>query len=422
MAENIKNKGVEILCIGTELLLGNILNSNAQWLAEQLALIGLPHYRQGVIGDNSKRLQEIVVEASQRSQVLITTGGLGPTIDDLTTEAIVKAFGENLIEDQKILEEIKKKFNDQDSFPKSNFKQALFPKDSTVIPNKIGTAPGMIWSPKKDFTIITLPGVPAEMKRMWKDTLELWLSNQFKEKGIIRSTVLKFSGISESSLAEKIPTLLIKKNPTIAPYASLGEVKVRITAQAKTNEEAIKLIIPIESELCDRIGLNPFGKNHETLASVVIDLLRKRSETLTIAESCTGGRIASALTSVPGSSDVFLGGVIAYNNSIKQKVLGVPNELINKYGAVSEQVAKEMALGALQKFQADWSIAISGVAGPSGGTPTKPIGLVELCIASPKGIQSTQENFGVHRAREGIQKLSVVRALDKLRLALLKQS
>ncbi|AAP99335.1 MULTISPECIES: competence/damage-inducible protein A [Prochlorococcus] len=417
-----KNQSVEILCIGSELLLGNILNSNAKWLAEQLAFIGLPHYLQSVVGDNSQRLLRIILEASRRSRVLITTGGLGPTPDDLTIETIASAFNVKLTKNNDILKDIKRKLNSHSHVSENNFKQALLPEGAEIIPNKSGTAPGIIWTPIVDFTIISLPGVPAEMKQMWIETAKPWLNVNFPERKSLTSKTLKFAGISESFLAENIVDLLDNKNPTIAPYASLGEVKLRLTAQAKTTSEAKRLIEPIEVELLKRFGLKCFAKNDETLSEIVIGLLSKRGETISLAESCTGGNLAAAFTGTPGASEVFLGGIVAYNNSIKENVLGVPIELIKKHGAVSQPVAKEMALGILKIFNTDWSIAISGIAGPSGSTLNKPIGRVEIFIAGPNVNESIQENFGSYRAREEIQKLSVVRALDQLRLFLLRRS
>ncbi len=416
----LNNQGVEILCIGSELLLGNILNSNAKWLAEELAILGLPHYLQTVVGDNSNRLEKVLLDASKRSRVLITTGGLGPTPDDLTTETIASTFKTELIEDKSIIQDIKGKFHPKFKLPKNNIKQARLPKGAKSVPNTSGTAPGIIWTPIDSFTVISLPGVPSEMKLMWEQTIKSWLCKEFPFREIITSKTLKFTGISESALAEKIPEILTNKNPTVAPYASLGEVKLRITAQSKTTNEGNNLIKPMEDKLKEIFGLNFFSNDNQSLASIIIDLLRKRGETLSVAESCTGGSLAATITTVPGSSDVFLGGVVAYNNEIKQNILGVPLELIEKYGAVSGPVAKSMALGMRKTFRTDWSIAITGIAGPKGGNKTKPIGRVEFYIKGANSNESIQENFGSHRSRVDIQKLSVVRALDRLRLFLLK--
>ncbi len=416
------NQSVEIINVGTELLLGNILNSNAKWLAENLAELGIEHYRQTVIGDNFDRLKQIILEASQRSRIVITTGGLGPTPDDITTEAIASAFGVNLTENKYIVEDIKNKMGSSFNLPKSNLKQAFFPPDAEIIYNPSGTAPGMIWSPTKFCTILTFPGVPSEMKKMWELTARNWLIINHPSKRIFTSTNLKFTGISESALVEKIPNLINKKNPTVAPYASLGEVKIRITAKSKDTKEGNILISPIANELINKFEHNFFGRDKETLSSVVIDLLRQKKQTIAVAESCTGGLLAASLTAIPGSSDVFLGGVVAYNNLIKENILGVPKDLLTKHGAVSEPVVQSMAFGIQKAFKTDWAIGISGIAGPSGGTLSKPIGNVEFYISGPKVNQSIQEKFGSFRDRAEIQKLSVVRALDQVRLFLLCQS
>ncbi len=422
MLNNQQNK-VEILCIGTELLLGNILNGNAKWLAEELAAIGLPHFRQTVVGDNFKNIQEVVRESSKRCNLLITTGGLGPTPDDLTTEAIATAFNKQLVESEKVLHDIKQKVkNSIEICPTNNYKQALFPEDSIIIPNQRGTAPGMIWSPLPDFTIMTFPGVPSEMKEMWSLTAMKWLANNINTKNTIVSRTLRFAGISESSLAEKIDDLLNNKNPTVAPYASLGEVKIRITAQARNKEDANNLIKPVLSDLTRRTGDICFSKNEETLAEIVINFLKERKETLAVAESCTGGKLGGYLTSIPGSSKIFRGGVIAYSNYTKQKILGVRKELIEEFGAVSKEVVKAMAAAAKEKIETDWAIAISGIAGPAGDTKSKSIGNVQFGIAGPNLIKSISVDFGAHRGRIEIQDLSVMKALNELRLILLKET
>tara|TARA_Y100001968_G_scaffold136503_1_gene124575 strand:- start:25720 stop:26991 length:1272 start_codon:yes stop_codon:yes gene_type:complete len=423
LTDSIKENGVEILCIGTELLLGNIINSNAKWISEELASLGLTHYRQTVIGDNYDRLKNELIEASKRSRILITTGGLGPTPDDLTTEVIASAFNTVLEERKEILEDIQQKLGPKISFSNCNIrKQALVPKGSKIIPNSRGTAPGIIWSPKEDFTIITFPGVPSEMKSMWTQSAVEWFKKFKDSECIIISKILHFAGISESTLTEKIGNLINNKNPTVAPYASLGEVKLRITAKAQDARQANQLIQPIEDQILLIAGNKYFGFNEDSLASVVIQLLRNRGETLAVAESCTGGGIGAAITSISGSSDVFLGGIIAYHNSIKQNLLSVSEHLIKEDGAVSNQVTEAMASGVINQFNSDWSIAISGIAGPTGEHKSKKIGLVKFSIAGPFGVKSSSESFNPYIGRTGIQKLSVLKALNELRLFLLSKS
>ncbi len=420
---NNKKFDAEILCIGTELLLGNIVNTNAKWLAEQLAFLGIPHFRQTVIGDNPIRLKEAILESSNRVNILITTGGLGPTPDDITTKVIAEAFNTPMEYRNEILIDLKNKSRYKGRrLSESQKKQSLIPKGSKIINNFSGTAPGIIWSPKKGFTILTFPGVPSELKEMWIKEGAKWLINNNSSKKTISSKVLHFAGISESSLADKIPHLLNKQNPTVATYASTGEVKVRITAKGDNLDVTNKFIEPIEKELMQLTGLKCYGKDDETLEELVFKLLLKRKETLAVAESCTGGGIGSKLTKIPGSSKIFHGGVIAYNNVIKQELLDVPEEIINTFGAVSKEVAESMARGVEKKFKVNWCISVSGIAGPTGGTKSKPVGLVHFCIKGPKTLLTWEERFGSNKTREDIQKLSVLNALDRLRLSILMES
>jgi len=421
---NINNKnnfGAEVLCIGSEILLGNIVNTNSQWIAEQLAILGIPHFRQTVVGDNPNRLKEAILEASNRSEILITTGGLGPTADDITTQVIADTFNTQLEQRNNILIDLKNKLGNNDcKLSQSERKQSLVPKGSQIINNSSGTAPGIIWSPKKNFTILTFPGVPSELKEMWINQAANWLINHNFSNKIISSKVLHFAGISESLLADKITHLLKAKNPTVATYATTGEVKIRITAKGANLEETNKLIKPIEKELIQITGLKCFGVDNITLEKLIFKLLLERKETIAVAESCTGGGIGSKLTKIPGSSKIFHGGVIAYNNSIKQRILGVPEELINTYGAVSKQVVESMAEGVQKKFKVNWAISVSGIAGPTGGNKLKPVGLVNFCIKGPKTRITWEERFGSNKTREDIQKLSVLNALDRLRLSIIK--
>ncbi|WP_413683056.1 competence/damage-inducible protein A [Prochlorococcus sp. MIT 1011] len=415
--------GAEILCIGSEILLGNIVNTNSQWIAEQLAILGIPHFRQTVIGDNPARLKEAILESSNRSQILITTGGLGPTPDDITTKIIADAFNTPLQQRNNILMDLKNKMkNKYSKLSESQKKQSLLPKGAKIINNYSGTAPGIIWSPKDNFTIITFPGVPSELKEMWRKEASNWLINNNFSKKIISSKVLHFAGISESLLADKIPHLLKANNPTVATYASTGEVKIRITAKGESLEETNRSIKPIEKELTKLTGLKCFGVDNTTLEEVVIKLLLSRKETIAVAESCTGGGIGSKLTKIPGSSKIFYGGVIAYNNSIKQDILEVPEEIINTHGAVSKQVVEAMAKGVQKKFKASWAISVSGIAGPTGGSKLKPVGLVNFCIKGPKTLITWEERFGSNKTREDIQKLSVLNALDRLRLSIIMEN
>lgn len=400
LSNEAAKQSVEILSIGTELLLGNIINTNSQWISEQLSSLGLNHFRQSTVGDNSERIGILVKEISLRSNLLITTGGLGPTPDDLTTEAIAKSFNVSLCERPYLWNEIKQKLpNSKLSNDTSSLrKQCFFPKDAQIIKNPRGTAPGMIWEPIKGFTILTFPGVPSEMKAMWVDSAYDFVRKRFSDGYVFYSNTLKFSGIGESNVAEKIEDLLKLKNPTVAPYANLGEVKVRITAKAKNENEAKYLIKPVKEKLKKEFSEFIFGENEDTLASILINKLLQRKETIVFAESCTGGLLSSTITSVSGSSEVFKGSIISYSNELKMSLLDISENQLKKHGAVSKEVAETMAINIKDKLGADWAISISGIAGPSGGCQEKPVGLVYISISGPKNhITNIKKIFNPNR-------------------------
>ncbi|MBM5796933.1 MAG: competence/damage-inducible protein A [Cyanobacteria bacterium K_Offshore_0m_m2_072] len=410
----------EILCIGTELLLGNITNGNARWIAEQLASLGIAHLRQEVVGDNRERLIAAVRAAAGRCRVLITTGGLGPTPDDLTTEAIAAAFGADLSERPELWDDIQTKLSGRGRpIAASNRKQALLPVGAAVLPNPTGTAAGMIWTPQPGFTILTFPGVPSELRVMWQATAAPWLRAQGLAQGVFASRMLRFWGVGESTLAEQMADLLEGVNPTVAPYAGAGVVKLRLTARAADAAQAQALLVPLEAEIRTRTGTLCYGSDDDSLASVLLEQLRRRGHTVAVAESCTGGGLGAALAAVPGASDVFLGGVIAYANSVKQELLGVAPELLETHGAVSDPVALAMAEGARRHTGATWALAVTGIAGPAGGSDDKPVGLVHIAIAGPAGSSSEAVRFGSSRGRRWIQTVTTGEALNRLRLHLL---
>ncbi len=419
------SKGVEILSIGTELLLGNIINTNAQWISEQLSQLGLNHFRQSTVGDNCDRIIKVIQEISKRSNLLITTGGLGPTPDDLTNEAIAKSFNVSLYERPYLWDEMKQKLSNSklEDDSSSLRKQCFFPKNAQIINNPRGTAPGMIWEPIKGFTILTFPGVPSEMKTMWEETACEFIKTKFSDSYSFFSNTLKFAGIGESSVAEKINDLLNFKNPTVAPYANLGEVKLRITARAKNEEEAKNIIKPVKEKLKKEFSRFIFGEDNDTLSSVLIKELTKRNQTIVFAESCTGGLLSSSITSISGSSQVFQGSIVSYSNELKNLLLNISEYKLNKYGAVSEEVCEAMAINVKNRLGADWAIAISGIAGPNGGTKEKPVGLVYISIAGPNNhITNIKKIFNSTRNRIEIQTLSVNVCLNSLRLILLSNS
>ena len=414
----------EIICVGTELLLGDILNTNCHYLAQELASLGIPHYYQTVVGDNLTRIHQVIEVAIQRASILIFTGGLGPTPDDLTTEAIASFWQTPLVEQPEIIAAIEAKFASIGrEMTANNRKQALIPLGAKILPNTTGTAPGIIWQlPEKNktLTILTFPGVPSEMRQMWRDTAVPFLKSQGWGQNIIYSQMLRFRGIGESALATKVAPLLTLTNPTVAPYASQGEVRLRISAKAPSETAAKALIEPIAQEIQDLAGLDYFGCDEATLEAVVGNLLCDRQETLAVAESCTGGGLGAIITAVAGSSSYFLGGVIAYSNPVKIALLGVLEATLTQWGAVSHPVAQQMAQGVKQKLHSDWGISITGIAGPEGGTETKPVGLVYLGLASPDGqVTSFECHFGKDRERSLIRYLSSYQALDLLRRQLL---
>ncbi len=407
----------EIICVGTELLLGDIVNSNAQYLAQQLAQLGIPHHFQTVVGDNKDRIKQVIDIALKRASILIFTGGLGPTPDDLTSETIAEFFHTPLIEHPEIIEDIRTKFAVRGRvMSPSNRKQALIPQGAQILPNPTGTAPGIIWSPRPHLHILTFPGVPSEMHRMWTDTAIPYLCSQCWGTEIIYSRSLRFWGIGESALAEKVSSFFDLTNPTVAPYAGKGEVRLRISAKAKTVADAQALILPVEEEIKQIAGLDFYGVDDDTLATVVGELLKQRQQTLSVAESCTGGGLGQMLTEISGSSEYFWGGIISYANSVKIQQLGVNPDDIHHYGAVSAEVAKAMAIGVKQRLGTSWGLSITGIAGPTGGTDSKPVGLVYIGLAAPDGsILSQEHRFGSNRDRNFIRFLSANTALDLLR-------
>ncbi|MBD1823270.1 competence/damage-inducible protein A [Cyanobacteria bacterium FACHB-DQ100] len=409
----------EIISVGTELLLGNILNSNAQFLAQQFAELGIPHYFQTVVGDNPERLKQAIQIASDRANLLVFTGGLGPTPDDLTTETIADFFSTPLIEKAEIVEDIAAKFAQRGRMmTDNNRKQALIPEGAEILHNPIGSAPGMIWQPRSHLTILTFPGVPTEMKRMWHEIAVPYLRQQGCGKEIIVSRTLRFWGISESALAEKVGTFFDLQNPTVAPYANYGEVKLRISAKSASEQVAQELIAPVEQQLRQIADIDCYGADEESLASVVGELLKERQATLSVAESCTGGGLGQMLTRVSGSSAYFWGGVVSYDNSVKERLLGVDPKAIATQGAVSAIVAEQMAAGVRSRLETTWGISITGVAGPGGGSDEKPVGLVYIGLANSEGATSQRYLFG-DRGRDWVRQVSACSALDQLRRILL---
>ncbi|MEL6158045.1 MAG: competence/damage-inducible protein A [Cyanobacteria bacterium J06623_5] len=413
------NKSAEIICVGTELLLGDILNGNARYLAQQLASLGISHHYQTVVGDNPTRIQRATAIACERARLIIFTGGLGPTPDDLTLAALADFFDAALIERPEVVADLARKFAKRNrTLTESSRKQARLPEGADILPNPVGTAPGVIWQPRSGLTVMTFPGVPREMKAMWAATAVAHLQTTGWADGVIHSRTLKFWGIGESTLAQKVNAFLGADNPTVAPYASDGEVKLRISAKAASVAAANVVIDPVAQEICQIAGANYYGQDDDTLADKVAQLLLSQGQTLSVAESCTGGGLGRLVTAIPGSSSYFWGGVISYDNRIKQAVLGVESALLEKHGAVSAEVAAAMAAGVRNRLGTDWGLSITGIAGPGGGSETKPVGLVYIGISSANQTETEKHLFGANLDRAQIRERSALSALNLLRLRL----
>jgi len=407
----------EIICIGTELLLGDILNSNAQFLAQQLALLGIPHYYQTTVGDNRLRIQKAIAIACERSQILIFTGGLGPTPDDLTHEAIAEFFDSPLTERPEIVDALRQRYAHRQSqaISPSNDKQTLLPDGADILPNPVGSAPGIIWRARPGLTIMTFPGVPKEMQVMWAETAVPYFQREGMAQTTIHSRMLKYWGIAESTLADKVRPFFDLDNPTVAPYAGKGEVRLRISARAASQAEAAQLIEPVEQQIRALTDDDCFGSDDETLVSVIAQFLTESSHTISVAESCTGGGLGHLLTTQAGSSAYFNGGVIAYSNSVKIQLLNVQEAELTREGAVSDTVAKQMAMGVRTLLNSTWGVSITGIAGPGGGSDEKPVGLVYIGIAGPDQVFSYRRTFASFRGRDWVRWLSACTALDVLR-------
>ena len=408
----------EIVTVGTEILLGNIVNTNSAYLAVECANLGLTVYYQSVVGDNEERMKAVIRTALVRSDVVILTGGLGPTEDDLTKEVTAEVMGMPLVEDAHSKERIErymkeyKKNNSQRRITSNNYKQALIPEGALVLDNHNGTAPGLIL--EKDGKIaILLPGPPVELKPMFTEEVYPYLRK--KQPEIIYSQVVKICGIGESQVAEDIQDMIqAQTNPTIAPYAKIGEVHLRITAKASDEKEGKKLIKPVVRELKRRFGRNIFATEAEkTLEEAVVDMLRDQQLTLALAESCTGGEIAARIVNVPGASQVFTHGFVTYSNRAKRKCLGVKKATLKLEGAVSAKCAKEMAKGGCNAAEADICLSITGLAGPDGGTKETPVGTVFMGCCYNGKVVTREFHFTGNRTK--IRQQATAHALAFLR-------
>lgn len=408
-------ESAEIITIGTEMLLGELVDTNSAWISQRLAELGVGIYRHTTVGDNRDRIVTTMKEAASRSDLVITTGGLGPTSDDLTNECLALAAGREMVEYQEARDHVDTMFARFERTPTpSNYKQALFPEGTMLIPNPLGTAPGALLE-MDGALFATLPGVPGEMNGMFTETLAPLI--RARSDGSIVSRTLWFTGIGESALAEEVQDFLDAPDPTVAPLAGQGKVRLRITTRAATPEAAEEKIAPVEREILRRLGDYYFGQDEETLESAVGRLLREQNATLAVAESCTGGLIAKRLTDTPGSSAYFAEGLVTYSNEAKERLLDIPWEMLVQHGAVSEPVAGAMAEGVRKAAGTDYGLSVTGVAGPDGGTAEKFVGLVYVGISDAEGTFAERLDLSAWaRSRDAVRERSANRALDLLRL------
>lgn len=409
---------VELISVGTELLLGNIVNTNAAYLADKCALFGLSCYYQSVVGDNEERLTESIRTALGRADIVILTGGLGPTQDDLTKETAAKVFGRKLVLDEHTRDRIFSYFKERGmEITDNNWKQAMIPEGAVAVDNDNGTAPGILMETGGKHVIL-LPGPPNELMPMFEKDIAPYLDRL--EPGTIYSQTVKICNVGESKAETMVADLIANQgNPTIAPYAKAGEVHLRVTAKADEEREARKMVKPVIKELKSRFGNNIYTtEENVTLEKAVADLLKANALSVVTVESCTGGLLAARLINVPGVSESFKTGLITYANKSKRKLAGVKKATLDKYGAVSEQTAKEMAKGAALLHKADVAIAVTGIAGPDGGTDKKPVGLVYIACSVCGAINVKEFHFRGNRSK--IRETSVSFALTLMRECILE--
>ena len=410
--------GTEIITVGTELLLGQIIDTNASWIAQRLAEAGIDLYYKTTVGDNAGRIEAALRQALSRADVLITTGGLGPTEDDLTRDVVAAVLGRPLHLDSDVLARIEQRFAHRKiPMSENNRKQAMVPEGAEVLHNPNGTAPGLFLR-EGGRCVACMPGVPAEMKPMLTGQVIPQIREVFGIRSRIVSRVLKMCGISESKVDQAIGDYFREmRNPTIGILAHAGEIHVRLTCKGEDPAEITRMLDALEGKVRQRLGALVFGRDEEKIEALVGQLLRARGATLAVAESCTGGLIASRLTDVAGSSDYFERGMVTYSTAAKQHLLGVPRELIGNSGVVSLDVVRVMADGVRRRSGTTFGLATTGIAGPSGGTSERPVGLVCVALAWEGGDIAREYRF--HGGRELIKYRAAQMALEMLRRHLL---
>ena len=413
MSEN-KIHTAEILCVGTELLLGDIVNTNASFLSQKLAELGIHVYKHTAVGDNPARLYEALSRAFAEADLVITSGGLGPTYDDLTKETVASYFGREMEMHEPSLEAIKAYFARTGRvMTKNNEKQAMMPVGAVVFPNHYGTAPSLaIYDEERNKTAIMLPGPPGEIIPIFNEEVRPYLESRRGE--VIVSKNIHIFGMGESAVEEKLKELMTRsENPTVAPYCKEGEVRLRVTSKSDCKENGIAMCDKtIEEIKATEVGKFIYGVDVDSLENAVVLSLRKKGLTLATAESCTGGFMAKRITDIAGCSDVFLGGCVTYANEAKERLLGVKRETLEQYGAVSEQTAMEMAKGVREALGADIGVSSTGIAGPGGGSEEKPVGTVYIGISTKNGESFRKLSLSSMRSRDYIRKVSVANAYD----------
>ena len=404
----------ELIAVGTELLLGNIANTDAQMLSKGLSALGINVYYHTVVGDNPQRLKAAVEIAKSRADIIITTGGLGPTCDDLTKNVLAECFGKKLVYDEESAERIRDYFqrlHPGGTMTENNLQQAYLPEGCTIFSNDWGTAPGCAFE-ADGVRVIMLPGPPNECTPMFEHRAVPYL--QALADGVIASRTLKIFGMGESAVEARLRDRMnALTNPTLAPYAKTGEVELRITAKAATVEEARALIVPVEKEVRDIFGPLVYGADVASMEEVVLGLLKEKGLTMGTAESCTGGLVAKRLTDLSGASAVFRGGVVSYTNEVKAGVLGVPQVMLDEFGAVSAQVAQAMAQGARKVLGCDLAVSLTGVAGPDPDDRNNPVGLIYVALDTPEGTRVRELHLINGRAR--IRTVAATNAFDMVR-------
>ena len=405
----------ELIAVGTELLLGNIANTDAQFLSEKLSGLGITVHHHTVVGDNPQRLAQALETARGRADIIITTGGLGPTYDDLTKQTICRTFGRELELHEDILEEIRTWFRNKlgREMPENNVQQALLPVGCVVFDNPVGTAPGCAFL-EDGVHVLMLPGPPFECRYMFEHRAARYLEQL--TDGVIVSHEIKIFGMGESSVEEALREPMTRSaNPTLAPYAKLNECMVRATAKAEDREAAEAMLAPLVRQVRETLGDVVYGVDVDSLEAVASGLLREKGLTLSAAESCTGGLVAKRNTDLPGASAVFRGGVVSYTNDVKAQVLGVPEELLEAFGAVSEPVARAMAERCRTICGSDLAVSVTGVAGPDTDDRGNEVGTVYIALASAEGTVCQKLSCGKGRGRDRVRSAAASHVFDLLR-------